>query len=428
MNRQLIAVLLLLLASSFSIAQPEPEPVDGKVTIPLTLSPAPLPKPLSRYYLYPEYGDQQPGERVSGFMKCFMEQAVFFNSENQLKRIKWLEMPLAELPANVRELAGIHDGIAYSPKYAKLMVYMDQAARYTRIEWNEWFNLRHDGIYTLLPEVQLMRQLFVVLKLRMRGEIKNGEFDRAIQTVKSMFGLAQALEQHPTLISNLVGIAIAQIAVNGLEEMIQQPGCPNLFWSFVDLPVPLLSIRRGIEGERVFLNAQFKDLMVADRALTDVELDKYLKFIEEIIPFAGSGGNDNVLQKVIQQPRIRYTLFAADEKRVAAARDRLIMYGKMKPEAVKVFSAIQVVLTDDALQYEILRDEMSKGVNLRNGAERVRYSDDKLLRAAKSEYLLAPMLVPAVVKVVEASARLDQRIAYLRTIEAIRLQDRKSVV
>ena len=131
MNRQLFAVVLLLLASSLSQAQPEPEPLDDKVIIPLMLSPAPLPKPLSRYYLYPEYGDQQPGERVAGFMKCFMEQAFFFNTENDLKRTKWLEMPLAELPADVRELAGIHDGIAYSPKYAKLMVYMDQAARDT---------------------------------------------------------------------------------------------------------------------------------------------------------------------------------------------------------------------------------------------------------------------------------------------------------
>ena len=62
MYRQLFAVVLLVLTSSLSQAQPEPEPKDDKVTIPLMLSPSPLPKPLSRYYLYPEYGDQQPGE------------------------------------------------------------------------------------------------------------------------------------------------------------------------------------------------------------------------------------------------------------------------------------------------------------------------------------------------------------------------------
>ncbi len=420
MNRQLFAVVLLLLASSLSQAQPEPEPLDDKVIIPLMLSPAPLPKPLSRYYLYPEYGDQQPGERVSGFMKCFMEQAFFFNGDNDLKRNKWLEMSLAELPANVRELAGIHDGIAYSPKYAKLMVYMDQAARYTRVEWNEWFNVRNDGINTLLPEVQKMRTLAVVLKLRMRGEIKNGEFDRAIQTAKTMFGLAQALEQHPSVIGNLVGIAIAQITVNGLEEMVQQPGCPNLFWSFVDLPSPVLSIRRGLEGERVFLFAQLKDFMVADRAFSQLELDRYLKYMDEILSASG-GSEDGALSKVIQQPRVRFAMFALDEKRVAAARERLTVYGKLKPDAVKTFSPLQVVITDDLLQFEIIRDDMMKGLNLRTAAEREKFMDEKLLRSMRSELVLAPILLPALSRASAATARLDQRIAYLRIVEALRL-------
>ncbi len=420
MNRQLFAVVLLLLTSSVSQAQPEPEPKDDKVTIPLMLSPAALPKPLSRYYLYPEYGDQQPGERVSGFMKCFMEQAFFFNGDNDLKRSKWLEMPLAELPADVRELAGIHDGIAYSPKYAKLMVYMDQAARYTRVEWNEWFNLRNDGINTLLPEVQKMRTLAVVLKLRMRGEIKNGEFDRAIQTAKSLFGLAQALEQHPSIIGNLVGVAIAGLAINGLEEMVQQPGCPNLFWSFVDLPSPLMSFRRGIEGERVFLVAQLKDFMVADRAFSPLELERYLQSIEEIVSMNGRSG-ESVLEKVIQQPRVRFAMFALDEKRVGAARERLTVYGKLKPDAVKTFSPLQVVITDDLLQFEIIRDDMMKVLNLRTAAEREKFMDDKLYRAMRSELLLAPILLPALSRASVATARLDQRIAYLRIIEAIRL-------
>src|SRR5205807_5173806 len=135
-------------------------------------------------------------------------------------------------------------------KFANMMVFMDQAARYNRVEWNEYFNFRHDGVYTLLPEIQKLRELANVLRLRMRGEVKNGEFDRVVATAKTMLGLAKMLEQHPTLIGGLVGIAIAQMAVTGLEEAVRQPGCPNLYWSFADLPTPFFDLRYGLGGER----------------------------------------------------------------------------------------------------------------------------------------------------------------------------------
>ena len=35
--------------------------------------------------------------------------------------------------------------------------------------------------------------------------------------------------EHPTLLGNLVGIAIANLAIAPLEELLEQPGCPNLY-------------------------------------------------------------------------------------------------------------------------------------------------------------------------------------------------------
>jgi hypothetical protein len=399
-----------------SAAQPAPEPMDGKVTVALTVSPAAPPKPVSKYYLVPEYRDLQPGEKIGGFLRCFMEQNVFFNQENTEKRQKWLDMPLSELPADVREQAHIKNGLAYDPPYAEKMVFIDQAARYTRVEWNEWFNIRHDGIYALLPELQKLRELANVLRLRLRGEVKNGEFVRAAETVKTLFGLAQACEQHPTLIASLVAMAILHQAIYGLEEMVQQPGCPNLFWSFADLPSPVVDLHTGFGGERIFLLAHFGPLLKADRPFSEAEMQKFLKLLAEILRVPGA-----VKEEAGKSPTERYAAWAKDNGRVEAARKRLVEYGGFSNDLVKSFPPLQVVFTDDLIQYQIHLDELRKWLNLPYPQAAGVTREFETLKETKADLVLAPLLLPAVRKVKDVQARTDQHFAYLRTIEAIRL-------
>ena len=34
-----------------------------------------------------------------------------------------------------------------------------------------------------------------------------------------------------------------------LEEMLQQPGCPNFFWALTDLPSPFIDLHKGLQSE-----------------------------------------------------------------------------------------------------------------------------------------------------------------------------------
>ncbi len=413
--RVLAALCAVAVGCGAARGQADPEPKDGKVTIQVTLTPVAAPKPLADYYLLPEYRDKQPGEMLGGFLKCFAEQDVFFNAENTMKRSDALQLSLAELPADVRETHHINNGIGYDPKYASLMVFMDQAARYSRVEWNEYFNLRHDGAYMLLPEIQKLRSLADVLHLRLRGEVKNREFKRALVTVKTIFGLGKMLETHPCLISNLVGIAICTKAVHGLEEMIQQPGCPNLYWSFADLPTPLMDLRHSLGGERVFLLAQMDDLIKANHPLSGKEINAHLKTIEDLTKLEGGIPANEVLT--------RLTTFATDEKMVAAGRQRLIDEGR-PADAVKAFPPMQVALLEDIHRYEVLRDDVMKWINMPFATALKGLQDsEETIKKAKADGVsaLGPILLPAVLKVKEAQVRLDQRVAFLRTMEAIRL-------
>ena len=399
-------------------AQPEPEKIDGKQVFAITLSPMAAPKPLSHYYLTPQYKEQQPGDQLSGFMKCFMEQALFFSAENEAKRQKLLDIPLNEYPdakGNAEALAGI----AYPRKSTGLGGNIDLAARYTRTEWNEYFLFRKDGINTLLPEIQSLRRLALVLHVRLRAEIKRGEYDRALVTIKSLTGLAKMLESHPTTIGNLVGIAIQTMAWNGVEEMVAQPGCPNLFWSLVELPNPPFSLARGLEGERSFVMAELDYLLTLERPITVQEESKCVAFMQSLLNMDAPGADGDKYRKEVQA---KLTRFVADKARVAAARGRLVSVGKMKLEAVSGFSPMQVTLTDDVLSYRIMLDEMRKYHNLPfelavAGIE----EEEKLLRAAKPETIVAPVLLPGMKGVKSAEARNAQRVALLRVLEALRL-------
>ena len=183
-----------------------------------------------------------PGNPIQGYMKCFMEQQkFFFDKEAFERREKLLAMPLKELPA--QELRD-YGGFALSQA--------DWAARLDTPDWQILLKLKADGIGLLLPDVQELRPLAGALKVRFRAEVALGRFDDAIRTAKTMFAMSRHLGEHPTLIGNLVGFAVANTAIGPLEEMLEQPGCPNLYWALTNLPDPLVPLDKGMEGERAW--------------------------------------------------------------------------------------------------------------------------------------------------------------------------------
>ena len=168
------------------------------------------------------------------------QQSFFFDEEAFRRREELLAMPLKELPAKEVQEYG-----------RSALSEADRAARLDKPDWQILLKLKTDGFFLLLPDVQQMRGLARALKVRFRAEVALGHFDDAIRTAKTMFAMSRHMGEHPTLIGNLVGIAIAAMAIGPLEEMLQQPGCPNLYWALTNLPDPLIPLRTGMEGERV---------------------------------------------------------------------------------------------------------------------------------------------------------------------------------
>jgi hypothetical protein len=234
-------------------AQNEPPPPTETI-IKLLVDATPAPKPGLRYQLLPELREMHHGNPYPEYLKCFMEQQnFFFNKQSSEEREKLQTAPLDELP----------DLRAYGGTALKQA---DYAARCTTLDWQTLQRLKSEGINFLLPEIQQLRMLAGALKVRLRGEIKDRRFDDAVRSLKTMYALSRHLGEHPTLIGNLVGMAIANIATGNVDELLAQPGCPNLYWAFATLPDPFFDMRRGLEGRAHFPRQRFRELSQPNRA------------------------------------------------------------------------------------------------------------------------------------------------------------------
>ena len=362
----------------------------------LTVSPARAPKPALRYLLLPELLEMNPGNPIQNYMKCFMEQQkFFFDKEAFERREKLLTMPLKELP--VQELKD----------YGRLPLRQaDWAARLDAPDWQFLLTIRNDGVSASIPDVQEMRTLAKALKVRFRAEIALGRFEDSLKTAKTLFAMSRHLGEHLIFVSDLVGISIAFVAIGSLEEMLEQPGCPNLYWALSNLPVPLVAIDKGTQGERVGILAEFHDL--DDRAPMSAEQIK--KFIAHMGKILVDPGN----------PRIRAAIDtrAKDEKVVIAARRRLVEHG-LPEERLLRFSPHQVILLDEKREYEVRRDDSMKLMNLPIWQVQSLAAD--LEKANRAPTVFAEALVEGIYNVRKQQARLDQRIALLRHVEALRL-------
>src|SRR4051794_18825534 len=230
MLRRLLGCAVLIAVVVPCRADPAGAPPPTETLIRLSVSPAPAPKPALRYLLLPGLKEMNPGNPCAAYLKCFMgQQKFFFDKETVQRRKALLAMPLAALPAE--------EVLKYGEE---ALSQADWAARLDAPDWQMLLKARTEGVAVVLADLQQLESLAMTLKVRFRAEVALGRFDAAIRTAKTMFAMARHHGAHPTLAGSLMGFPIADEAVGPLEEMLEQPGCPNLFWALANLPSPLV--------------------------------------------------------------------------------------------------------------------------------------------------------------------------------------------
>jgi hypothetical protein len=384
----------LLLAAL--LAAPQADPAAGPV-VKLTAHPAAAPKPALKYLLLPEVRELKPGNPAQWYLRCFAEQRqFFFNREVVKQRASYRTMPLSNLRREPLENYGGH-----------ALTQADWAARLDTPDWQALDRILKEGADIRLPELGPLHELAVALQVRFRGEVARGDFDGAIRSAKTMLAFARHLGEYPALAATRLGLEVEGMALEALAEMVQEPHCPNLYWALTDLPRPLVGSRKGAQGDRTRADTELGALR-SDAALTAEELEEVVGRISGRAGFAR--------EQAGKPPRNIRAELAARAKNAAAVRAaaaRLAGAG-LDGRAVAGLPALQVILLDEKLAFESRRDDEMKLLGLRPGE--VAAGEEKPTAGG-----LFADLLPDVAGLRRTQGRLEQKVALLRCVEALRL-------
>lgn len=400
-----VSIVVCLLLASAAFAAPAPGK-DRRML--LDVEPAAAPIPALKYQLLPEVAEMNPGNAVPAYLKCFCEQNNFFYAKESVdERERLVACPLTDIkPGSLKGYGGSATRQA------------DFAARLEFADWNLLPQMREQGYNLLLPEVQQMRMLANALLVRGRGQLVDRDFDGAVATLKTMFALARHLGEHPTIITGLVGAAVAQLGCNLIEEFVQQPGAPNLYWALTQLPSPLVDNRKAISADRKMIEATFGYLMDNRRPWSRDDVAAGIKKMKELGAFIEMSNEDKQAADAWMRDRLK------DEEWLTTARKGLIGAGAAA-DAVAKYPPEQVLFFDLHRKGREHHDEAIKLIPLPYWQ-----SESPLAELEKSpmemEAKLTRQMVFAVGKVKNAHVRLEQRLALLRAAEAIRLDAAKN--
>ena len=148
------ALPVVLLIAGPAAAQPAKDPPKETV-IRLTVDPAAAPRPALKYLFLPHQFELRPGNGVLQVYKCQMERAAFYYDKEEIaKRERYLVCPLDELPS--KELLNYGD---------VAIRWADYAARHEHWDWAITDKIKTDGISTLLPDLQTIRDVAKTIDL-----------------------------------------------------------------------------------------------------------------------------------------------------------------------------------------------------------------------------------------------------------------------
>lgn len=410
------AILACLVAIP-AFAQDEPKQPETTIHA-LTLQPVGPPVPSFRYELVPTGRDLVHNNaallhhRALHILSDVKPPAKEYN-EAQEKFLAALEKPTKDFPkADVR---------TFLNGFNSVFKELEAAARCDRCDWGTDDRVAAEGIGFLLPDAQKLRELAFLLRLRCRSHLIDGKIDLALRDIQTGFVLAKHAAQGPTLIHFLIGNSVGTTFITELEQVMQTPDCPNLYWSLTALPRPLIELRKGIEGELRSMEATIplpkeveKGPMTPEDALA--ALDRLWAGIQKLAEHPG--------QKGVPEARMGLALYITLQH--PNARKSLLAAGKTAAE-LDAMPPAQVVMLDALVRFRNLRDEHFVWFNApyAEAIEGMRKSEAKIksLKSEPFDYLqtMLLLLLPAVDKVYGAQVRTERRLASLRAVEAVRL-------
>lgn len=400
----IVLFLLWMKVASAQIVEP-PQKTEVPPTT-LRLTPCAAPQPKLKYLLLPTIIDQQPGNAAVHYGKVKSEQNYFFTAKEVADAIESAQnVPLSAL----KDDHSFDQLVNLGPIFNN----MQRGARSSYVDWQ--LPLR-DAFFTelLLPEVQESRQFVRILHGRARVQIARGDFDGAVETIQTGMALGRHVGDGPTLINGLVGLVAMDTMLSAVQEMIIQPGAPNMYWALAELPSPLVDMHRGLEAERYMLyfteeGWRHPEKLEGDEHFWRRELVRLWSYVSE-----------NRFDKAAATSDPKLSLYVI--RGYAEAKQRLVARG-IKADEVEAMPVSKVIMLDALHQYNC---------NVQEAMCRTRQAlaePSRLPELRRENSLTYPESLPisqnlgvaTLNSVAQAVLRIERHRAAIQVVEALRL-------
>jgi hypothetical protein len=427
MMRNVVVVLLLggaaVLSVPLSSARPAadkppgkkeapPAPAPGAPLITLAASASARPGGALQYRLLPGPLERKPGNAAQLWgLAALAARAGRGIADEEYRWADASAVPLKKLP-----LADVKRFLA---RYAGALRRAREAARREYCDWG-LPPLTFQSLPDQLPldSIQSYREVALLLSVQCRLEMAEGHFDQALDTLQTGMTLARHLGDSDLLLQDLVAIAIAHVMLSRVEEWVQIPNSPNLYWPLTALPRPFLDVRRSMEYELNTVYRSYPQLQtLRKKTLSAREVDDV---VEQLIKLLSESAGGQGPKNLPWAEKIGAAVLAA--KLYPDARKRLLARGRTARE-IEAMPMMQAVVIDLMDEHDRLRDDIVKWLGLPPwqagpGLERV---EKEVKAAGKAGNVIVGLLMPAFLKVYGARVRLDRHVAGLRGAEALRL-------
>ncbi len=400
MARFLLAVGALFLTAALAPAQDEE---------PGALYPVPLPSPALKYRLLPDLRNQTAGDALPVYFEAIeklapvIKERYAMRPDNPFQR--WATTPLKELPRDeVRK--------ALEP-YQPTLDLVDKAARRERCRGEAPAEPAKNKVVRF-PEQFYLDEMATLLAVQARLHLADGNLDAAAHTLQTGLSFARQVGELPRLEYVEIGTTIAVAMLRQIEDFVQQPKAPNLYWALTDLPRPLIDAHQGVQGSRLERYRLFPGLEEVARNLDAGPLP------EEQVQAWGLSLLRYLPRRNLFDLQQRAALTRRLTDRHEDNKKNLIAAGRPK-EKVEAMPHVQVALLADHHAYAVMRDEQIKwyGEPFDKIADRLDALESKEAKSV-ADNSLVPIDVFGIFKVYWARAALERRINLLRCVEAVR--------
>ena len=374
--------------------------------IKLSLSPAAEPIPALSYRLLPSCLDQKTGNAALLYSSA-VDLCPEGDSEDIHEKINdWRDLPVDQLDR--KEVEETLSTFSNCFRQIKLATQRNNC---------QWEMPVEEGFFMLMPHLSGFRKIAMAMELQIKLYIADGEIDQAMEMLQEGFYMGRNIAEGPTIVQGLVGIAIEAVMLSEIENLIQAPDSPNMYWALTSLPDPLIDLHSSLQYEREVLFIEFPGLRdLESHVLTPAQALKIISDFINKIQSMNSDLNDQPLMNLL--PVGWVMIHYSDAKKFLAGKG-------YSQERIEAMPAAQAVLIYQKQQYLEFSDNMYKWFEIPYyQAQPYLQNSEQQLSSLSNQGIktnLFTILMPALYRVAFLQARLDRNIAMLRTIEAIRI-------